>query len=81
MPRRDPAERHLLDLVRALAAAHDGRRIQWASHADIAARLPSLDLAQLDALIAVAVSRGWVQASGNPAHSLLLTAEGRLQLH
>lgn len=72
MPRRQ-AERHLLDLVRALAALHDGRRMQWASHADLAARLPELDTPQLDALITVAIAgmdSGQWQPSAQPvSHS------------
>lgn len=61
-----------------LAGLHAGRRMQWASHADVARRLPQLTTAQLDAAIAVAVERGWVQGDGTAQpHSLLLTAAGR----
>lgn len=79
MPPRDLAEQRLLDLVRAIDAVHDGRRLRWASHNDVHAHLPDLDLAQLDALIAVAKERGWVEAPGAQPHSLLLTATGRLE--
>ena len=74
MPRPPTAEALLRELARALAGKG---RLQWMAHADVAARLPHLSEDQLDALIAVAVERGWVEAGCRPAHSLLLTAVGR----
>lgn len=76
-PKIDPAERLVLAVCRALDRAHAGKRLAWASVDDVARALPTVTSEQLDAAIAVAVERGWMQAAGRPAHSVLLTAAGR----
>lgn len=79
MPRlnRDPAERLVLSVCRAVLEAHADRRLRWSTVDQVQALLPTVSDAQLEAAIAVAVERGWLQSAGRPAHSVLLTAQGR----
>lgn len=82
MPRRPPTdqiERLLLKLCQAVETVHAGRRLRWATVDQVHALLP-IDHDQLEAAIAVAVQRGWLEAAGSPAHSVLLTASGRSAL-
>lgn len=73
---RDP-EALLLELCRAVAALQDGRRMQWIGHGDVHERLPQLSIDQLDAAIAVARERGWLNVGGEPDPlSVVLTADG-----
>jgi hypothetical protein len=79
MPARD-TERVILDVCRALETEHAGRRRRWANMDALHARLPGLAFAQLDAAIAVARSRGWIDCGGRPVHRLLLTESGRVAI-
>lgn len=76
-PRLSPAEQLLLDVCRAVDACHGGLPLRWVGIDTVHARLPKLTLEQLDAVIAVAVDRSWLQAGGRPAHHVMLTLQGR----
>lgn len=51
--------------------------MQWIGHGDVHERLPQLSIDQLDAAIAVARERGWLNVGGEPDPlSVVLTADG-----
>jgi hypothetical protein len=73
-PARDEVHPFVLDVLKAVHRATAGRRQPfYVSLADLG--LPP-DLERFNAAVMLASFSGWLQAGGDPPHSVSLTAEG-----
>ncbi len=76
-----PARKQPLGLARSLRddvyRVTDGRPMRWVMVDELRLRHADRTLAKIDAAVALAIGKGWMEGTGEPAHSVCLTDAGR----